>query len=53
MSNTKKVTLAYEYASADGKTHKPDTTLALEVGEANRLLFEGLAREADNAEKKG
>ena len=53
MSNTKKVTLAYEYASADGKTHKPDSTVEVDVAEANRLLFNGLAREVDTAEKKG
>jgi len=49
----KKVTLAYPYVGEDGVTHKPDTTLDLEVGEAYRLLFEGLAREADTTTKKG
>jgi len=49
----KKVTLAYPYVGEDDKNHKADTTLELEVGEANRLLFEGLAREADSTEKKG
>lgn len=48
----KSVTLAYPYTDADGKNHKADTTLSLETAEANRLLFAGLAREADNSEKK-
>jgi hypothetical protein len=52
----KSVTLAYPYTGADGKNHKADTTLSLDVAEANRLLIEGLAREADKTnqtEKKG
>lgn len=49
----KSVTLAYPYTGDDGKNHKADTTLSLEVAEANRLLHEGLAREADQTEKKG
>jgi hypothetical protein len=49
----KKVTLAHPYVGEDGTNHKPDTTLNLEVGEANRLLFLGLAREADTTTKKG
>lgn len=48
----KKVTLAYPYVGEDGVNHKPDTTLDLEVAEANRLLFEGLAREADSSTTK-
>ena len=49
----KSVTLAAPYTGEDGKNHKADTTLDLEVAEANRLLFAGLAREADKTEKKG
>ena len=48
----KRVTLAYPYVGEKGTTHKADTTLELDVAEANRLLFEGLAREADTTEKK-
>lgn len=49
----KSVTLAYPYVGEDGKNHRADTTLDLEVAEANRLLHEGLARVPDNSEKKG
>ena len=52
MSKKRSVTLAYPYTSADGKNHKADTTLSLEVAEANRLLFEGLARKADTDNEK-
>lgn len=47
----KKVTLAYPYVGDDGKNHKADTTLDLDSAEANRLLFEGLARDADNSKE--
>ena len=54
MSDTKRqVTLAYPYTDAAGKTHQPDATIPLDHAEANRLLFNGLAREADTSEKKG
>ena len=55
----KSVTLAYPYTDADGKNHKADTTLSLDVAEAIRLLHEGLARVPDDKsasaadEKKG
>lgn len=46
MSNVK-VTLAYPYTDADGKDHRPDTTLSLPEGEARRLLHFGRARTPD------
>ena len=51
-----KVTLAYEYTDAKGKTHAPDTTIVLDIAEANRLLHYGLARETSapaDSKKKG
>ena len=52
-----KVTLAYEYTDAAGKTHAPDTTISLDNAEATRLLHYGLARESAPADtnkiKKG
>ena len=51
-----KITLAYPYTDADGKTHKPDTTLEVEDAEAARLLHYGLARETSapaDTNKKG
>jgi hypothetical protein len=49
-----KVTLAYEYTDADGKTHAPNKTIDLDIAEANRLLHYGLARVPESApEKKG
>ena len=49
-----KITLAYPYTGADGKNHKPDVTIEVEEGEANRLLHYGLARVPESApEKKG
>lgn len=54
MSDTKRqVTLAYEYTDAAGKAHQPDATVSLDPAEAKRLLFEGLAREADTSKQKG
>ena len=50
--NQRQVTLAYPYTDADGKAHKADATVSLDHAEAQRLLFEGLAREADTNEKK-
>jgi len=50
--SSKKVVLAYEYTGADGKSHKPDSTVEVDAAEANRLLNDGLAREAA-ADKKG
>ena len=47
-----KVTLAWPYTDADGKNHKPDTTVDLDVAEANRLLHAGLAREAADTKKE-
>ena len=49
----KSVTLAAPYTDAEGKNHKADSTVEVDVHEANRLLHAGLAREADNDEKKG
>ena len=53
-----KLTLAYPYTDADGKTHKPDATVEVDAAEAARLLYFGLARESETtksatAEKKG
>ena len=49
-----KVTLAYKYVGADGRNHKPDTTIDVDDAEANRLLYYGLARVPESApEKKG
>jgi hypothetical protein len=48
---SKSVTLAYPYEDADGKKHKADTVLDLEVAEANRLLAAGLARLPEKSAK--
>lgn len=51
-----KVTLAYPYTDAEGKTRAPDTTVNLDDAEANRLLHYGLARETSapaDTDKKG
>ena len=52
----KRIILAYPYTDADGKQHKPDTTISLPKDTADQLVFDGLARaanEADEADKKG
>ena len=49
-----KITLAYPYTGADGKNHRPDTTIDVDDAEAARLLYYGLARVPESApEKKG
>lgn len=52
----KRITLAYPFTDADGKNHKPDTTISLPKDTADQLVFDGLARaadQADEADKKG
>lgn len=39
-----KLVLAYAYVDADGRNHKPDTTVDVDDAEAARLLHYGLAR---------
>ena len=52
MSNPeKKVTLAAPYSDADGKNHKPDSSVTLDRAEANRLLAAGLARLPETSAK--
>lgn len=48
----KQVTLAYPL-ERDGKKHRPDTTISLPDAEADRLVFDGLARAADKTDKEG
>lgn len=51
-----KITLAYEYTDAEGKTHAPDKSIDVDDAEANRLLHLGLARETSasaDKDKKG
>ena len=51
---SQKVTVAYEYTDASGKTHAPDATLDVEDAEAAHLIHYGLARKADaTTTKKG
>ena len=47
---TRRVTLAYPYVDAEGKTLKADATHALSIEEADRLLNAGLAREPEKKE---
>lgn len=47
-----KIVLAYPYTGADGKNHKPDTTIEVDDAEANRLLYYGLARTPEPDTKK-
>ena len=47
-----KVVLAYPYTDANGKDHKPDSTVSVADDEAARLVAEGLARRPeDDAEE--
>lgn len=46
-----KVTLAREYVTNGGKTHKADTTVDLPSGEARNLISLGLARLPDERPK--
>jgi hypothetical protein len=47
-----KITLAYPYTGADGKNHRPDTTVDVDDAEAARLLHYGLARVPEPDTKK-
>lgn len=43
-----RVTLAYPFTDADGKTHDPDKTVDLDEGVAQTLVNDGKARPADS-----
>ena len=47
-----KITLAYPYTGADGKNHRPYTTIDVDDAEAARLLHYGLARAPEPDTKK-
>lgn len=47
-TKTRKITLAAPYTDDGGKHHKAGATVEVELGEASRLLFEGLARKPEN-----
>ena len=46
-----KVTFAVEHKTADGKTHKPDTTVSVGDAEARDLILTGRARPAGDTKE--
>lgn len=46
------ITFAYPVTTADGTEHKPDDSASVPVEEAQQLLAQGLAREADKTPAK-
>ena len=47
-----KITLAYPWTDADGKTHKADATVDMPDAEAHDLIFFGRARVPEPATRK-
>lgn len=52
MNATKKVTLAYPYATEDGVEHRADSTISLPIEVANDLLYAGRARDPEKPAAK-